>query len=213
MGIPTLFFLLAGCLPKHGGQDALVYQLDSEVIALKQKVAWLEESQAACGSVSGPAPIYAELIQILPSAEVTVTRDGSSTLVAIPVSSLFANGSFRLRSEATMVLDLLATAMNLHPTSPIEIVGYTDDSPLRGSLARYYFSNWELSAVRAGAVARELIQSYQVAPERLTVAGRGPMSPVADNDTPEGRDANRRIVIRILPPAALGEDSSSLTWQ
>lgn len=213
MGIPLLILLLAGCPPKHGGSDDLIYQLDSEVIALKQKVAWLEESGSACGEVGGPAPIYAELIQILPSSEAEVSRDGGTTLVSIPVSSLFANGSFRLRSETTMVLDLLATAINLHPTSPIEILGYTDDSPLRGSLARYYFSNWELSAMRAGSVARELISSYEVAPERITIGGRGAMAPVADNDTPEGRDANRRIIIRILPPASHGDDPTSLTWQ
>jgi chemotaxis protein MotB len=213
MSVPLLILLLAGCPPKHGGNDDLVYRLDSEVIALKQKLAYLEQHQAACGEGGGPAPIYAELIQIIPSSEATVTRDGGTTMVSIPVSSLFASGSFRLRSETTMVLDLVATALNLHPTSPVQVIGYTDDSPLRGSLARYYFSNWELSAMRAGAVARELMESYEVAPERVTICGRGPSSPVADNDTPEGRDANRRIVIRILPPAAMGEDASSVTWQ
>jgi flagellar motor protein MotB len=213
MGLSLLLLLLLGCPPKHGGNQDLVYQLDSEVIALKQKIAWMEQHQAACGSGNQPAPIYAELIQIMPASEAAVTREGAVTLVSIPVSSLFANGSFRVRSEATMLLDLLSTALNLHPKSPVEIVGYTDDIPVRGSLARTYFSNWELSAMRAGAVARELMSTYQVAPERLTIAGRGPMTPVADNDTPEGRDANRRIVIRILPPAAPGEDPSSLQWK
>jgi len=213
MSVPLLILLLAGCPPKHGGNDDLVYRLDSEVIALKQKIAWLEESQAGCGESGRPAPIYAELIQILPEGQATVTREAGTTLVSIPVSSLFANGSFRLRSETTMVMDMLSMAVNLHPTSPLEIVGYTDDIPVRGNLARYYFSNWELSAVRAGAVARMLIDTYEVAPERITIAGRGPMSPLADNDTPEGRDANRRIVIRILPPAAQGDDTNAVTWQ
>jgi flagellar motor protein MotB len=213
MGWSLALLLLFACPPKRGDNSALVYQLDSEVIALKQKIAWLEESQASCGSGSGPAPIYAELVQIMPASEAKVSREGAVTIVEIPVSALFASGSFRIRSESVMVLDLLATAINLHPTSPIEVVGYTDDSPLRGSLQRYYFSNWELSAMRAGAVARELMDSYQVAPERITIAGRGPMTPIADNDTPEGRDTNRRIQVRILPPAALGEDPTSLTWQ
>lgn len=213
MGVPWLVMLLAACPPKHGGNEGLVYQLDKEVIALKQKVEWLEAKQGDCEGSGEPAPIYAELIQIMPASEATVTREGSVTLVSVPASKLFASGSFRLRSEATMVLDLLATALNLHPTSPVHIVGYTDDSPLGGSFKRYYASNWELSAMRSGAVARELMGRYELAPERLTILGRGPMEPVADNDTPEGRDANRRIVVRILPPAALGEDPSSLTWQ
>ncbi len=213
MGIPLFILLLAACPPKHGGNEDLVYQLDKEVIALKQKVEWLEAQKGDCQGAGKPAPIYAELVQIMPATETEVTRKGAITLVSIPVSKLFASGSFRLRRETTMVLDLLATAINLHPTSPVEIVGYTDDSPVGGSLRRYYASNWELSAVRSGAVARELMDEYDVAPERITIAGRGPIAPIADNDTPEGRDANRRIVIRILPPAALGEDTSGVTWQ
>jgi chemotaxis protein MotB len=110
-----------------------------------------------------------------------------------------------------MLLDLLATALNLHPDQPVQVVGYSDDSPVGGSLRRYYPSNWELAAVRAGAVAGELMRKFQVDPARFMIASRGPLEPVAENDTPEGRDANRRIVFLILPPPAGGAET--ISWQ
>jgi len=202
-----LLALLAGCFGKRPGNGDLVYQLDREVIALKQKLDWLEQRQGDCGDGGQPAAIYAELVQIIPETEARVERQGSITLVTIQVSRLFASGSLRLRRESTMVLDLVSTALNLHGDAPVQIVGYTDDTPVGGSMRRYYATNWELSAVRAAAVGRELIDAYMVDPARITVSGRGPMEPVADNDTPEGRDANRRIVIRILPPVVTAKEA------
>ena len=210
MGIPLALLLLFACPPKHA-QDDLVYQLDREVIALKERNAWLEQHQGDCGAATRPAAIYAELLQVLPPDQAAVTRDGGTTLVSIPASSLFSSNSLTLRHEAAMLLDLLATALKLHPEQPIQVVGYSDDSPVGGSLRRYYPSNWELAAVRAGAVAGELMRTYQVEPTRVMIASRGPMEPAAENDTPEGRDANRRIVIRILPPPPSGAET--ISWQ
>ena len=51
-------------------------------------------------------------------------------------------------------------------------------------------SNWELSNARADAVASLLGDG--IARDHLTVAGRGQADPIASNDTPAGRDANRR---------------------
>jgi chemotaxis protein MotB len=210
MGIPLAILLFVACPPKHA-QDDLVYQLDREVIALKERNAWLEQHQGDCTGSNRPAAIYAELVQVLPGDLAKVAREGGNTLVSIPVSALFSSGALTVRSESTMVLDLLATALNLHPEQPIQVVGYADDSPVGSSLRRYYPSNWELAAVRAGAVASELIHKYQVDPARIMIASRGPMEPVAENDTPEGRDANRRIVVRILAPPPSGADA--ISWQ
>jgi len=210
MGVALVILLLAGCPHRRCDED-LVYQLDREVIALKERNAWLEQHQGNAVGGDRPAPIFAELVQILPADQATVSRQGAITVVSIPVSGLFAPGSLAVRAESTMVLDMLATALNLHPEQPVQIVGYSDDSPVGGSLRRYYPSNWELAAMRAGAVGAELINRYHVAPERLMVASRGPMEPVADNDTPEGRDANRRIVVRILPAPPVAGDA--ILWQ
>ncbi|MDA8571502.1 OmpA family protein, partial [Schleiferiaceae bacterium] len=59
--------------------------------------------------------------------------------------------------------------------------------------------NWELSALRAANIVRALQNDFAIAPERMTAAGRGEYVPVASNDTREGRAANRRTRIVVLP--------------
>jgi chemotaxis protein MotB len=59
-----------------------------------------------------------------------------------------------------------------------------------------------LSASRAASVLALFAQAG-VQPERMTILGHGEFKPVADNDSPEGRNANRRVVIFVR---ALGAD-------
>ena len=73
----------------------------------------------------------------------------------------------------------------------ISVDGHTDDS---GDAAQ----NRSLSEQRAVAVAKHLI-AEGVEPQRLIVVGRGSERPIADNATEIGREANRRVVLRIDP--------------
>ena len=59
------------------------------------------------------------------------------------------------------------------------------------------YSNWELSAARAGSVVR-VLQGHGVGPERLAVIGYGDQRPLQSNDSEQGRNANRRVVVVIL---------------
>ncbi len=59
--------------------------------------------------------------------------------------------------------------------------------------------NWDLSVKRATSIVRILQNEYHVSPLRMTAAGRSEYIVVAPNDTPEGRAANRRTRIVILP--------------
>ena len=186
--------IVSGC-PLKKEPSNLVYQLDKEVIALKQQVAYLE-SKSNCGD-NTPSEIYSELVQIIPESQAVVRRDGSAAEIEILVGTIFPSGSLRIRKEVGMTLDLMATALNLHPKDKIIVIGYSDNTPVGRGTRGCYASNWELSAVRAAAVARALIDEYQVDPRRVTVSARGAMEPVADNDTPSGRASNRRIVIRV----------------
>ncbi len=73
----------------------------------------------------------------------------------------------------------------------VRVEGHTDDVPIH--TARFP-SNWDLSAARAVAVAR-YFQSAGLPADRLAATGYGENRPVATNDTPEGRTANRRVEI------------------
>ncbi len=80
----------------------------------------------------------------------------------------------------------------------IEVIGHTDDRPIRSSI---YPSNWELSEARAKTVAR-LISTLQTTNKQISVRGFGATKPVGDNKTPEGRAANRRVEIILYLPAS-----------
>ena len=74
---------------------------------------------------------------------------------------------------------------------PVTVIGYTDNEPIR-TIA--FPSNFQLSAARAQAAATVLGATIGD-PSRLTVEGRADADAIADNNTAEGRERNRRIEI------------------
>ena len=76
----------------------------------------------------------------------------------------------------------------------IRVEGHTDNVPIRTAV---FYSNWELSAARAGSVVR-MLAAQGVAPGRLAVVGLGEEHPSHPNDSAAGRNANRRVVVVIL---------------
>ncbi len=101
----------------------------------------------------------------------------------------FETGSARLLPESTSVLDETAETLLKHPEIRAEVGGHSDSTGPRTL-------NLTLSRQRAEAVMEYLV-SQGVAAERLSAAGYGPDRPVADNASPEGRAANRRVELKI----------------
>jgi outer membrane protein OmpA-like peptidoglycan-associated protein len=100
---------------------------------------------------------------------------------------LFDTGQATLKPGADLAMNRLATYLNANRDTKILIEGHTDS---RGS-EEY---NEALSERRAQAVATAL-ESRGVSPDQLQTAGRGEQYPIASNDTPEGRQQNRRVEI------------------
>lgn len=126
---------------------------------------------------------------------VAVRRSELWVEVELRTDILFPSGSAQPSSSAVPVLERLGSVLGPLPNS-IRVEGHTDNVPIRTNA---FYSNWELSAARAGSVVRVLAGSG-VAPSRLAVVGYGDQRPSASNDTPEGRNANRRVVVVILAP-------------
>jgi chemotaxis protein MotB len=76
----------------------------------------------------------------------------------------------------------------------LRVDGHTDTIPLSGT--GRYRDNWELSSARATAVVKLLIENG-VSPERLVAAGFGEFQPLDPADTPEARNRNRRIELKL----------------
>jgi outer membrane protein OmpA-like peptidoglycan-associated protein len=100
---------------------------------------------------------------------------------------LFDTAQSTLKPGAHLTLDRLASFMQSNPQARVMIEGHTDS---RGS-DEY---NDALSERRADAVAAALSRRG-VSPDRVKSIGRGKAYPVASNDTPEGRQQNRRVEI------------------
>lgn len=179
----------------------LIGQLDREVIALKQKVRYLEERLGSCVSGEDPGSIYPELVQVFSGGPVVVERQGTVTRVSIPGDVLFSPTSTLIREEAAFALDLLGTALALHPEVSVLLVGHTDSEAPPPALRKLLPTNWDLSYARALAVARSLSERHGVAMARITVAARADLEPISGNDTPEGRATNRRVVAVLTPGA------------
>jgi outer membrane protein OmpA-like peptidoglycan-associated protein len=98
----------------------------------------------------------------------------------------FATNSAQLRPESTPTLKDIGKMLIKHEDLRISIEGHTDAT---GDDAH----NLQLSEQRAESVKQYLMDTYGVAADRLETAGYGESQPVADNETPEGRQNNRRV--------------------
>jgi chemotaxis protein MotB len=145
--------------------------------------------------------VTAAMADLVKHNMVTVRRSELWVEVELRTDILFPSGSAQPAPDAVAVLERLGHVLAPLPNS-IRVEGHTDNLPIRTAA---FYSNWELSAARAGSVVR-VLSSAGVAAARLAVVGYGDQHPAASNDTPEGRNANRRVVVVILAPENGPED-------
>ena len=109
----------------------------------------------------------------------------------------FTPASAELTTDARPVLDALAAILTTCPPMQMEIGGHTDSQGSEDG-------NKSLSQARAEAVLLAL-QGRRVDTSGMTAVGHGEAVPIADNETEEGRDANRRIEFVLLGPPPVAE--------
>ncbi|MDB5555088.1 MAG: flagellar motor protein [Rhizobium sp.] len=114
---------------------------------------------------------------------------------------LFPSGGNELNDAGKVEMSKLAQALlDLAKEIPAEINwvlrvdGHTDNVPLSGT--GKYADNWELSSARATSVVKFLI-SQGVPADRLVAAGFGEFQPIAEGDSQEARNQNRRIELKL----------------
>src|SRR5216684_5214621 len=130
---------------------------------------------------------------------VTVRRENMWLEIEINTDILFPSGSGAFAAQAEPVLDKLGEVLKPFP-NPIRVEGHTDDRPIRTSA---FPSNWELSAARAASVVHQFTKQG-IDPLRLEIVGFGEFHPRQPNDSSEGRNANRRVVVLVLEEVAPG---------
>jgi chemotaxis protein MotB len=124
---------------------------------------------------------------------VSVQNNIEGVLISLSEKLLFTPGTAEMHPEAYPILDVIAEM--LKPIdNEVRVIGHTDDQP---PVDESFKDNWQLSAARAIKVVDYLV-SKGVAPERLTVVGKGSYAPVFPNDTTEHRALNSRADIVVI---------------
>jgi len=105
---------------------------------------------------------------------------------------LFPSGSSFVTTSAKVILSEIYSVI-IDSNNFIRIRGYTDNQIINNEI---FSSNWELSVFRATAILKEL-EIQGINPARMAIEGYGQYYPISDNETPDGRAKNRRVVIAL----------------
>lgn len=177
--------------PKDSDQDGIIDSLDqcpntaqgvnvdSSGCELDSDNDGVKDSQDKCLQT----PAGAKVDQT--GCRIVLTED-----VSITLNVQFANNSNEINETYRNEIGKVASFMRQYPDTSVVIEGHTDS---RGS-ADY---NRKLSQQRANAVMQYLISEFSIDEQRVTALGKGEESPVADNETAQGRAQNRRVQAEI----------------
>jgi len=133
----------------------------------------------------------AKLRAQLQGTGVSVTRSGDNLILNMPGNVTFKTASADLNSNFYKVLDSVALVLKEFDKTLIDVEGHTDSD---GS-DDY---NQQLSMQRATSVGAYL-QSHGVNSQRVVALGAGESRPIANNGTPEGKQQNRRVELKLQP--------------
>ena len=136
----------------------------------------------------------AALRQELQATGVGIRRQGDELFLVMPSNITFRTESAQIEPGFERTLGSVATVLNRFNRTLIDVYGHTDNT---GSDA----FNQSLSQQRAQSVASFLARRG-VRGDRMIVSGFGESRPIATNATPQGREQNRRVEIRIVPLTA-----------
>ena len=133
----------------------------------------------------------ASLRHDLAGTGVSVTRIGDNITLNMPGNITFKSDSAEIDPSFYKVLDSVNLVVKKYNKTVVEVAGHTDST----GAADY---NQKLSERRANSVAQYL-ETQGLASNRVVTVGAGETKPVADNSTPQGRQANRRVELTLTP--------------
>jgi chemotaxis protein MotB len=146
--------------------------------------------------------VEATMADLIQKDMLVIHRKSYGVEIELRTDILFPSGSATMSPVAAGVLQQLAETLKPLPY-PMRVEGHTDNRPI-STLA--FPSNWELSAARAATVVH-LFMERGIDPSRLAVIGLGEFRPIADNNTEQGRNNNRRVMVVILSNGENAEGS------
>lgn len=168
-------------LSKRAGE---IRSLEQRLDEVKGTIERWENAQAAVAQEISIA------LQPFDSTLYAVEQQGGEVVVVLNESMMFRPGSTsRFEQQGIDALQAVSAILSKYPSLYIQVVGHTDNR----DVARKSLDNWDYCLLRAGNVAKLLIDEFDVGANRILPAGKGEFAPRTSNETSEGRSANRRI--------------------
>lgn len=147
----------------------------------------------------------------LSDKDVEISQLKGQLTVSVLDKILFRSGSAEILPAGQAVLEKVARVLE-KTDDEIRIEGNTDNLPISDKLKSKYYSNWELSAVRAASVVRYFqYGSAKIDPTRMQAVGYAEYRPVAPNDSDANKQRNRRVEIVLTAKKAPAEPEAAST--
>lgn len=171
---------------------------DQEIMTLQKEIMSLRQERDKKDQLN--EDLEAALSSLQEEHKLSLSSDANQSMITLPNKVTFDSGSARLTDEGLQIIDKVWEVLSRYPDRNILVEGHTDNVPIAPEYQDRYKSNWELSSARALAVVHYVQGKFQTDPSRLAAVGCGKYRPVADNETPDGRAANRRVVVVVAKP-------------
>lgn len=159
----------------------------------------LEELTARKAAAEARMQEYRDLLdrfaELIDAGKLQVRIAEGRMIVQLATDILFASGSAALSKDGAKAVEEVAAVLATIPDRTFQVEGHTDNDPIR---SQQYPSNWELASGRAINVVKAMVGAG-MPPDRVSAASYGEYDPVDTNRTPEGKAANRRIQIVVMP--------------
>jgi len=180
--------------------NAKIKTLETDLAAKNKELDQLaQEKERAVAQVKGTYDsLVTELKHEIKQGEIQITQLKDKLTVNMVDKILFDSGSAVIKKNGEKVLDRVGEILKGVSGRQIKVEGHTDNVPISSRLADRFPTNWELSTARATMVVRYL-QERGVNPGVLSAEGYAEFHPVSPNDSDEGKAANRRIEIVLIP--------------
>lgn len=146
-----------------------------------------------------------KLAPMINEGKIQVIQTSRGIRIDIQDNLLFSAGSAELSPAANAIISEIVPLIKDNQRK-IQVEGHTDNFPIHNAM---FYSNWELSAVRASSVVR-LLSYLGISEKRLSATGLGASQPISENETELGRAKNRRVSIIITYEVPTQEDTSNV---
>ncbi len=189
---------LDACLSNSGKSSANIDKLVGEINASNSYIKQLISANSKNDSLNlALSNKLKRTLDDVTDKDVEVKVLKGVVMISLSDKMLYPVGRYDVLPAAQGVLGKVAKVINDYDTYSVLIEGNTDNTPL--SSVSSPRDNWELSALRATAVAKILQSQFGVNPNRITAGGRGEFNPKTTNASVSGRAENRRTEIIIMP--------------